>query len=149
MWIPILYGYQLCAINISVVKPNSPTLTLKGRVPIFGGVFSPIGPLLELKLRWNLGRGDQLDFWRDEWLRGQGPLLSSITNGPQLALELPSIYNFLNKRGEWDHNKLGKLGMPSIINTISNVSPPCADAEEDNFVWGEHRWIVLYKICFL
>ncbi|KAF7843157.1 ribonuclease H [Senna tora] len=96
-------------------------------------------PSFYSNVRWDLGNGNRVLFWKDHWI-------PEITNLNQENMD-PSgrrnteatVKDFINNQGQWDIEKLSEILPTSLITKVVEIIPPNPNLGPDHAYWDDGK----------
>lgn len=83
-------------------------------------------------IRWQVGDGKNIDFWKSNWAFAS-PITDLISNPlPQVSHK---VSDFINEDKQWDEAKLGQFLTPCLSAKIMSIPIPRNNIP-DKFFWG-------------
>ncbi|KAL4309954.1 hypothetical protein GQ457_01G030200 [Hibiscus cannabinus] len=89
---------------------------------------------VRLNVVWNIGDGQQVDFWYDSWLGSLGPLAGYVRN-PNVIVPC-TVAAMVDDLGNWDWPKLQSLLPHSVLLHLSATNPPRSGFKGDFPGWA-------------
>lgn len=86
-------------------------------------------------LVWNVGNGEDVRFWLDQWLPNSENLISYNNMDPNSEDLKLSISHYVTYNGEWNLNLFENLLPREVILNIENYPPPSILNDDDDFKW--------------
>ncbi|XP_056697878.1 uncharacterized protein [Spinacia oleracea] len=90
--------------------------------------------ILRKGIRWRLGNGKSINFWRDNWI-GQYALIDLPVIAQNASNEETTVAHFIDDRKNWNIEKLSSILPPEIVQKIKGIPIPVNDLP-DNPIWG-------------
>ena len=88
-------------------------------------------------VRWNLGDGKTVLFWKDSWLESNGPLINHINPGTQVDTINHTVANMVDSSGNWKWEEFAHLLPVQTLMGIVGYIPPRQDADADSMIWKQ------------
>ncbi|KAK8606790.1 hypothetical protein V6N13_052547 [Hibiscus sabdariffa] len=86
---------------------------------------------------WNVGDGKSVDFWRDHWIQGTGPLINYVSNRHANSLTPILVADMVDAAGSWHWSRLENMLPHSILLRLAAIKPSLLSVPGDGFGW---RW---------
>ncbi|KAK8630332.1 hypothetical protein V6N13_079130 [Hibiscus sabdariffa] len=115
LWVQVLRGKY----NISQAMPAS---LVSCRPSHLWKVICSVWETVRLNVVWNIGDGQQVDFWNDPWLESLGPLVVYLRNPG--AVGSCTVATMVDELGNWDWPKLQPLLPHNVLLHLSAIKPP-------------------------
>ncbi|KAF7840571.1 putative ribonuclease H protein At1g65750 family [Senna tora] len=90
---------------------------------------------MEQGLRWNIGDGSKVNFWRDRWIPNCPPLMDLECSNPEQR-NFEDLVTSFARDGQWDMIKLRCWFSEEVVRKIAAVPAPRSDLGADKVVWG-------------
>lgn len=88
------------------------------------------------QLVWNVGNGEDVRFWLDQWLPNKENLINYCNLDPNSEeLQLP-IAHYITYNGEWNWTLIENFLPREVILHIENYPTPSILYDDDEFKWG-------------
>jgi ribonuclease HI len=130
LWVKIVRAKYKCGLDlmprIQVSKPGS---------NLWRGLCKNWDKVSQ-NLIWRVGKGRDINFWRDHWVPNAGTLESHALVPIPHDASGESVSNFANNNGSWLLQKFDKMLPHNIIDSIKYVLAPNFDAPEDSLAWN-------------
>ncbi|KAF7822536.1 putative ribonuclease H protein At1g65750 family [Senna tora] len=79
---------------------------------------------IEENIAWNVGDGNQVRFWKDIWVHGQGRLIDNVLiPPPENIVDMPVNF-FSTLSGGWDWSKIDPYVSRDVHSSIEASTPP-------------------------
>ncbi|KAL9422763.1 hypothetical protein AB3S75_034941 [Citrus x aurantiifolia] len=86
-------------------------------------------------IRWNIGDGETVRFWRDCWVTSLKPLAEFVIQPiPNKPLNKRAM-DFLDGSGNWNLPLFSHLVPSNVLLKIATIHPPTAAFGNDNYFW--------------
>ncbi|KAF7811720.1 putative ribonuclease H protein At1g65750 family [Senna tora] len=89
----------------------------------------------EKGIKWNLGNGAKVNFWKDNWIPNHPPLVKAVCHHPELR-NLDEVVADYAKEGVWLVNKIRFWFDEEIVRKIVAIPTPRLGLERDRVIWG-------------
>nr|KYP39528.1 Putative ribonuclease H protein At1g65750 family [Cajanus cajan] len=89
------------------------------------------------QVRWRVGNGRRVNFWLDNWLSGNPPLLQKALVDIPLVDLFKSVKDYTNEQGEWELSQIESWIPHELWIAIQSQSPPSDDAGMDRVIWNQ------------
>ena len=117
---------------------NSDLLSYKRKnndSPVWKSILK-VRDLLKTGICWKIGKGDQISFWFDNWIKNKNLVEIMGIDEENIPQPDAKVCDFITQQSQWhvQHLKLVLSNHP-IIQKIQGISIPVHGAE-DSFYWG-------------
>ncbi|CAA0832753.1 Unknown protein [Striga hermonthica] len=87
-------------------------------------------------VRWSVGDGTTIRFWRDNWTHSPRPLIyEALSPIPEQQLDWP-VSSYVGASGQWRWDLFGHLLPAAVSLRIAAFLPPSREAGLDSRYWG-------------
>ncbi|KAL4354865.1 hypothetical protein GQ457_06G014830 [Hibiscus cannabinus] len=115
LWVRVLRGkYKISQAVPDSLVSRRPSHLWKANCSVWDTV--------RLNVVWNIGDGQQVDFWNDPWLGSLGPLVVYLRNPS--SIDSCTVAAMIDEHGNWDWPKLQPLLLHSVLLHLWASKPP-------------------------
>ncbi|KAF7806953.1 putative ribonuclease H protein At1g65750 family [Senna tora] len=90
---------------------------------------------IEKEIYWNVGRGDKVLFWNDDWIRGVGKLKDWAISNVDDMKDHEKVAEYVAENGEWDRGRIMDCLPRHICDKIFAMYPSGRHRREDGIAW--------------
>lgn len=102
LWVSVLGSKYRCASNLThyIRKGRGASLTWRSTCDVWDKFLNGLG--------MKVGNGEITSFWYDNWSQLNTPLVHFIPSYERFTNKEERVANYINPRGKWDVEKLGR-----------------------------------------
>ncbi|KAF7815243.1 RNA-directed DNA polymerase [Senna tora] len=104
--------------------------------------------VFEMGMKWRLGNGIKVNFWKDKWVDGDFNMVEMATKSLSDSEMEEKVVDFLSNDC-WDRIKLARYLPMEVVQRITTLCPPNAALGEDLVVWGGIVLRLVFGGCWL
>lgn len=129
MWSAVIRHKYKCGRN------DFPVINLNKKGSNFWKGLTQLWNQFRNNLCWEMGNGEAIRFWSDNWFEGCDKLISYCTTIPNESTIQHPISKFTTYAGGWNVSTFDSWLPETITRLIANSIPPYASMN-DKFTWG-------------
>ena len=93
--------------------------------------------IVHQNVRWSLGNGRRILFWKDSWLESYGPLVNHVNSEDQIETLNYTMAKMVDNRGNWKWELFAQFLPIQVVMGIVSYIPPIQDVGPDSMVWDQ------------
>ena len=96
-------------------------------------------------VRWSLGNGKRILFWKDSWLESYGPLINHVNLENHIDTLNYTVAEMVDNRGNWNWELFAHFLPIQVVMCIVSYIPPMQVWDQTLWFGSIHGWKIHYS----